>query len=123
MNKEIYILIGICALAFLIGQKVKKKFYSNQVSKIRPKKHRISNEKLEQSISPRKQKLNRIFTWAMLTLIFALLLYMIPALSRDLLRNGSISNQNLILRIIIVAFAVYILITGFLKLAKPKKKN
>lgn len=120
MNQETYIIIGLSVFAFLIGIRLKKSL-NNKKSKITNKnKHRKNkNQEKETQTSAIKEKIKRIFTIIMLILVFALLLFMIPALSRDLLSNSKI-NQNLVLRIIIVVFSVYILFMGFVKIRKSK---
>ncbi|RUT79779.1 hypothetical protein [Ancylomarina longa] len=121
MNKELYILIGFCIFAFLIGQQIKNKLAIKKPIKPKSKSNRKSKKRRSPIESERKQKIKRILTWLMLGLIFILVLFMIPALSRDLLSNGSVNNRNLILRILIVGFAIYILVTGFLKINSSKK--
>ncbi|MPQ47061.1 hypothetical protein GCQ56_08535 [Marinifilum sp. N1E240] len=117
MSKEIYILIGVCVFAFLIGGKLRKSLKpKNKPVKGKKNKHKVHKK----PVSPAKEKQRKIFTIIMLTIVFGLLIFMIPALSRDLLTNGGVYSQNLILRILIVAFSIYILFTGFIKIRKTK---
>lgn len=120
MNNEIYILVGICVLTFIIGHKLKQKLNKPKIQKHTKKgKHEKNNSKISSSTTSKKEKFKTIFLYIVLVLVFGLLIFMIPALSRDILSNKQIINQNLILRILIVAFATYILFMGFLKLKKP----
>lgn len=124
MNKETYIIIGACVFAFLVGQRVKKalKGKNKEVkTKIRGKAVKKKKKEVEKPISNRKAKVQRAFTWVMLILVFLLLILMIPSLSRDLLGNNGNYGEDLILRIIIVAFSIYILFMGYIKLNKQKK--
>ncbi|NOU58235.1 hypothetical protein [Marinifilum caeruleilacunae] len=115
MSKEIYIVIGLCVFAFLLGGRLKKALNSKGQKQTKRKSKPAKKE-----VSPTQIKLRRIFTIAMLVLVFGIVIFMIPALSRDLLtHNGNIS-ENLILRILIVAFAIYILFMGFMKIRKSK---
>lgn len=124
MNNEIYILVGICVLTFLIGYKLKQKLNKPEIQKHSKRgKKAKNNSKTLPLASSKKEKLKIIFLYIVLFLVFGLLIFMIPALSRDILSNQKIDNQNLILRILIVAFATYILFMGFLKLKNPPKKN
>ena len=124
MNTEIYILIGISLFAFLIGHKLKQYFKKSQTkgnNKKKPKRQKLSEKQL--SASKRKEKVKRVFLYIQLFFVFGLLIFMIPALSRDILSNQNGYDEKLILRILIVAFAGYILFMGFLKLMKSRKKN
>ena len=124
MNKETYIIIGACVFAFLVGQRVKKalKGKNKEVkTEIRGKAVKKKKKEVEKPISNRKAKVQRAFTWVMLILVFLLLILMIPSLSRDLLRNNGNYGEDLILRTIIVAFSIYILFMGYIKLNKQKK--
>lgn len=124
MNKETYIIIGACVFAFLVGQRVKKalKGKNKEVkTEIRGKAVKKKKKGVEKPVSNRKAKVQRAFTWAMLILVFLLLILMIPSLSRDLLGNNGNYGEDLILRIIIVAFSIYILFMGYIKLNKQKK--
>lgn len=115
MNQETYIIIGLSVFAFLIGIRLKKSI-NNKKSKTTNKN---KTQEKKKHTSPTKEKVKRVFTIIMLVMVFALLLFMIPALSKDLLSNVKI-NQNLVLRIIIVAFSIYILFMGFFKIRKSK---
>ncbi|MBN2595764.1 hypothetical protein [Labilibaculum sp.] len=123
MNKEIYILVGICVLTFLIGHKLKQKLRMPEPKKLTKRGKKTKNNVVTPApYSRRKEKLKVIFLYIQLILVFGLLIFMIPALSRDILANNQVNNQNLILRILIAAFAAYILFIGFLQLRKPRKK-
>jgi cobalamin biosynthesis protein CobD/CbiB len=119
MNKEYYIIIGACVFAFLIGQRLKKKLKKvPEPRQYRGKAVKKTRKTTHPPKSKQKEKIKRIFTWAMLVLVFGLLIFMIPALSRDLLSNTEGITENLVLRILIVAFSLYILVMGYIKLNK-----
>jgi len=124
MNTEIYILIGISLFTLLIGHKLKQYYKKSQTkgtNKKKPKGKKLSEKKL--SSSKRKEKVKTVFLYIQLFLVFSLLIFMIPALSRDILSNQTGYDEKLILRILIVVFAGYILFMGFLKLMKSRKNN
>lgn len=124
MNKEIYILVGICVLTFIIGHKLRQKLSKPEPKKLTKKtKKKKSDSKLAPVTPSRKEKFKIVFLYIVLVLVFGLLLFMIPALSRDILSNNQVDIQNLILRILIAAFATYILFMVFLKLRKPPQKK
>jgi H+/gluconate symporter-like permease len=118
MNEQIYILIGICILAFLIGSKLRKKSSGNSNKNIKASHKNQKTKSDQSSTSSKKEKIKTIFLYIQLILVVALLIFMIPALSRDLLSNAQVNNQNLVLRILIVGFAIYILVIGYLRLRK-----
>ncbi|WP_320018868.1 hypothetical protein [Labilibaculum manganireducens] len=122
MNKEIYILVGTCVLTFLIGHKLKQKLSNPKPKKLTKRGKKTNNVAVSPLASRRKEKLKVIFLYIQLILVFGLLIFMIPALSRDILASNHDNYQNLILRILIVAFASYILFIGFLQLRKPPEK-
>lgn len=124
MNTEIYILIGISIFAFLIGHKLRQHLKKTQPKVVSNKKGK-GKKQTEKTISPSKskEKLKRVFVYIQLLLVFSLLVFMIPALSRDLLTNQTEYDEKLILRIIIVVFSVYILFMGFLKVMKANNKG
>lgn len=124
MNNEIYILVGICVLTFIIGHKLKQKLHKSEPQKhTRRGKKTKNNKEISSSATSKREKLKIVFLYTVLVLVFGLLIFMIPALSRDILSNNQVDYQNLILRILIVAFASYILFMGFLKLRKPPESN
>lgn len=124
MNTEIYILIGISVFAFLIGSKLRQNFKKAKHRGNSSKKSKTNKLLIQQtSSSKRKETVKTVFLYIQLFLVFGLLIFMIPALSRDILSNQTGFDEKLILRILIVGFAAYILFMGFLKLMKSGKNN
>lgn len=118
MSKEIYIIIGLCIFAFLLGGRIKKSIQNTgKKGKLSKKKAKVQQKEL----SPSRMKARKIFTTVILVFIFGMLIFMIPALSRDIISANGVYTENLILRIIIVGFCLYILFYGFIKLRKSKK--
>lgn len=117
MSTELYIVIGLCVFAFLIGSRLKKALKAPQS---RSKNQKKKSQAKKKELSPKQIKLRRIFTIAMLILVFGLLILMIPALSRDILTSNGRISENLILRILIVGFSMYILFIGYVKIRKSK---
>lgn len=126
MNKDIFILIGVCVLAFLLGTRLKKalgskkKVQSKKINKNQRGKaaYEIPEEHKER---PGKAKTKRVFTWIVVGVLFVFVLYMIPALIRDIMMVDKIYSPTLFLRVIIVVFAMFTMISGYLKLTKKKK--
>jgi len=127
MNKEIYILIGLSVFAFLLGTQLKKKFSKKAVEE--PTIHKSQRSKMakqEQEVPSKKQtkhpKIKSFFLWLQVVVLFFIVVFMMPALSRDIMLAEGNYDQNLILRILIVAFASYTLFVGLNKLFKKKGK-
>ncbi len=127
MNREIYILIGLSIFAFLLGTQLKKRFSKKPVDT--PKVHKSQRSKMARITQDKPQdtkskhpKTKRFFLWLQLVVLFFIIIFMIPALSRDIMVAEGSYDQSLILRILIVAFAVYTLFIGLNKLFKNKGK-
>lgn len=126
MNKEIYILIGISVFAFLLGTQLKKKFSKKAV--VSPKVHKSQRSKLAKQEQVQAQvkkekhpKIKAVFLWLMLVVLFSIIIFMVPALSRDIMVADGHYDQKLILRIFIVALAAYTLFIGVNKVLKKRK--
>lgn len=126
MNKDIFVLIGVCVLAFLLGTRLKKALNNKKKA---PYKKINKNQRgkavceipEEHKERPGKAKTKRVFTWIVVGVLFVLVLYMIPALVRDLVMADQVYSPTLFLRIVIVVFALITMISGYLKLTKKKK--
>lgn len=130
MSRELIIWIGFCVFAFLVGIRLKKRFgkkKEEQAARPINKNQRSKMAKAEQEpqrYSRRKRtKTIRLFTTFALIIMIGLMIYMIPALVRDIQRAESVDFTNLILRMLVFGFAILIFVTGYLKLAKQKKKE
>ncbi len=127
MNKEIYIVVGLSVFAFLLGIQLKKRFSKKAVDA--PKIHKSQRSKIakQASASPQEKqskhpKLKSFFLWLQVVVLFFIIVFMMPALSRDIMVAEGNYDQKLILRILIVAFAAYTLFVGLNKLFKKKGK-
>jgi len=126
MNKEIYILIGISVFAFLLGTQLKKKFSKKKPAPQKVHKSQRSKlakqEQVQTQVKKEKHpKIKAIFLWLMLVGLFSIIIFMIPALSRDIMLAEGQYDQKLILRILIVALAAYTLFIGGNKVLKKRK--
>ena len=74
----------------------------------------------KQAPKPKREKLKRVFLWIQVVVIFCLIIYMVPALSRDVVVADGVYNTNLFLRILIVALAVWTLFLGANKLFRKE---
>ncbi|MRT94617.1 hypothetical protein [Ancylomarina sp. 16SWW S1-10-2] len=128
MNKEIYIVVGMSIFAFLLGIQLKKKFSKKKVEA--PKIHKSQRSKFAkqaQELPQEKQskypKIKSFFLWLQVVVLFLIIVFMIPALSRDILVAEGNYDLKLILRLLIVIFATYTLFVGLIKLLKKGKKS
>jgi Mg2+/citrate symporter len=128
MNREIYIVVGLSIFAFLLGIQLKKRFAKKKpiVAQKIHKSQRSKTAKLAQETPQKKQikhpKLKNFFLWLQVVVLFFIILFMMPALSRDIMLADGDYDQKLILRVLIVAFAAYTLFVGLNKLFKKKGK-
>ncbi|MFT5750202.1 MAG: hypothetical protein ACI93S_001478 [Ancylomarina sp.] len=127
MNKEIYIVVGLSIFAFLLGIQLKKKFSKKVVDAPKIDKSQRSKIAKKASESPQgKQskhpKIKSFFLWLQVVVLFFIIIFMIPALSRDIMIADGNYDQKIILRILIVTFAAYTLFVGLNKLFKKKGK-
>ncbi len=128
MNREIYIVVGLSIFAFLLGIQLKKKFAKKKP--VTPQKvhksQRSKTAKQAQDTPQEKQvkhpKLKSFFLWLQVAVLFFIIIFMMPALSRDIMLAEGDFDQKLILRVLIVAFAAYTLFVGLNKLFKKKGK-
>ena len=127
MNKEIYILVGVSVFAFLLGTLLKKRFSKKTVEA--PQIHKSQRSKIAKQAPESPQgkqskhpKIKTFFLWLQVVVLFFIIVFMMPALSRDIMVADGNYDQKLILRILIVAFAAYTLFVGLNKLFKKKGK-
>lgn len=128
MNQNTYILIGICVFCLLLGNRLKKWFGQNKELKQAPVKKnqrsKIAKNKIEYPTGRyrNRDKVKRVFTYIVMIVLFCLVMFMIPALVRDISFIGSNGiSQNLFLRVIIVAFGIVTLVSAYLKVSKKNK--
>ncbi len=128
MDRETYIIIGLSVFAFLFGLQLKKWFAKKKPeSQTRiHKSQRSKMAKMAQDVPEKKStkhpKIKSFFLWLQVVVLFAIVIFMVPALSRDIMLAEGIYDQKLILRILIVAFAAYTLFVGANKIFKQKGK-
>ncbi|WP_294143051.1 hypothetical protein [uncultured Sanguibacteroides sp.] len=131
MSKETYIWIAFCVFAFMVGMRLKKRFGKKREQEQeqvrinknqRPKQAREEQGKAPAGRRNRKKTL-RLFMILQMTLVFGLMVYIIPALLRDLTRIGSVDATNLFLRVLIFIFALLVFITSYLKLVRQGKQK
>ncbi len=127
MNKQIYILIGLSVFAFLLGTQLKKRFSKKKVEAPRIDKSQRSKMAKQSSAQTTKSqsrfpKIKTFFLWLMIVVLFFIIIFMMPALSRDIMLAEGDYDQKLILRILIAASAAYTLFVGLNKLLKKKGK-
>jgi len=127
MNREIYIVVGLSVFAFLLGTQLKKWFSKKKKTVEIQKVHKSQRSKVAkqaQAIPQKKEskfpKTKMFFMWLQVVVLFSIIIFMVPALSRDIMIAEGNYDQKLILRILIVAFAAYTLFMGLNKLLKKK---
>ncbi len=130
MNREIYIVIGLSVFAFLLGLQLKKWFTKKKpaANYKKQKVHKSQRSKIarqEQDKRPQEKrtkfsKLKTFFLWLQVFVLFFIIIFMVPALSRDVMLADDYFDQKLMLRVLIVALATYTLFIGLNKLFKKR---
>lgn len=131
MSRDTFILIAFCVFMLLVGMRLKQRFSKWKDAKTtervnknqRPKMAAAEEPPVVKAARERREKRVRFFTIAQMVLLFLLMIYMIPALVRDISLIGSVDISNLILRCLIFVCTIYIFILGYIKVFGKKKKE
>ncbi len=131
MNWDNYIFIAFCVFMLLVGmrwrqrwKKANKKSTEGRV----PKNQRPKVAAIGESEEVRKRRLQRerrvrLFTIIQLVVLFGLMVFMIPALMKDIADPGGIVWQNFLLRALIFLFTIYVFIIGYIKVFRKKSEG
>lgn len=130
MGRDLYILIAFCVFTFMVGMRLRKRWSGRREKNVRPSVRKNQRPKMATSEEPafvkerrlRREKRTRYFTIVLLVVLFGLLIFMIPALIRDLWVPGKAGFSNLFLRCLIFIFTIYIFVLGYLKVSRNKKE-
>lgn len=131
MSRDTLILAAFCVFAFLVGMRIKQRFgmwkNRNATSPIRknqrPKMAHAEEPPEVKARRLRREQRVRFFTIAQLFVLGGLMIYMIPALVRDMTVPGRVDGSNLFLRCLIFVFTIYIFLLGYFKVTKRKDKE
>lgn len=123
MSRDTLILIAFCVFALLLGMRMKQRFSDWKARKNNVKVNKNQRPKMASAEEPefvrqrrlRRERRVRVFTIAQLVVLLGLMIYMIPALTRDLMAPGHVDATNIILRCLIFLFSIYIFILGYAK--------
>lgn len=133
MDQQTYIIIGISIFTFLVGIRLKKRFSKKE---IKPTQHvgKQFGNKYKAKIAKsdivdaqknknkiRKAKWRALFLKIVVLFMFVLIMFMIPAITQSLMVSDFSLDENIILRILILCFAIMCLISGVNKILKKNK--
>lgn len=113
MSGDTLILAAFCVFVVLLGMRMKQRF-----AEWKRNKGQVSAED-----SRKESAIRRWFAGIQLVVLGGLLVYMIPALFRDLRSPDEGNMVNLILRCLIFVFTIYILIWGTIQTCRRKDKE
>lgn len=132
MTRDIYILIAFCVFLFMVGIRLRQRWNNRKKNVQSPPLCKNQRPKAAASLTEepplvkerrlRRERRTRLFTFILLFVLFGLLIFMIPALLRDIAVSEGIDFSNLFLRCLIFVFTIYIFILAYLKLFRKKKK-
>lgn len=133
MNWDTYIFIAFCVFMFMVGMRLKQRFgkKKQEEPEIKVRKNQrakmtaISTEEppLVRERRLRRERRTRFFTIVQLFVLFGLMIFMAPALVKDLMLPESIDVPNFFLRCLIFVFTIYVFILGYLKVFRRKREE
>lgn len=129
MSQDFYVIIGLCVFMFLLGMRLKERrrvvrekssspIRKNQRSKMA---HSGEEPPLVRERRLRRERRTRYFTVVLLFVLFALIIFMIPALVADIYMPERIRFSNFFLRCFIFIFTIYLFVLAYLKVFQRKK--
>lgn len=129
MSRDLYIFIAFCIFMLMVGMRLRKRWNSRQEKIGRRPVRKNQRPKMAAAEEPdfvkerrlRRERRTRYFTIVLLVVLFGLLIFMIPALVRDLWVPDKTEFSNLFLRCLIFILTIYIFVLGYLKVFKKKK--
>lgn len=129
MSRDLYIFIAFCIFMLMAGMRLRKRWNSRQEKIGRRPVRKNQRPKMAAAEEPafvkerrlRRERRTRYFTIVLLVVLFGLLIFMIPALVRDLWVPDKTGFSNLFLRCLIFILTIYIFVLGYLKVFKKKK--
>lgn len=130
MNMDTFIFVGFCIFMLLVGMRLKQRFgekRKKEEARInknqRPKMANTDEPEAVREHRERRERRTRLFTIIQMIVLFGLMVFMIPALVRDLMAFSTIDKMNLFLRCFIFIFTIYIFILSYLKVFQKKKEE
>lgn len=129
MGQDTFILIGLCLFMLLAGMRLKKRFSARKqpdtppIRKNQRPKLAAEEPPLVKERRLRRERRTRYFTLVLLIGLFALLLFMIPSLVKDIMLPEGIVFSNFFLRCFIFILTIYIFFLGYWKLFVRGKKG
>ena len=130
MGRDFYILIAFCVFMFMLGVRLKRRWNNRKQKTAHTRINKNQRPKMAASDEPplvretrlRRERRTRYFTIILLFVLFGLMVFMIPALIRDLMQPEGLEISNLFLRCLIFVFTIYIFVLGYLKVFRKKGK-
>lgn len=129
MGRDFYILIAFCVFMFMLGVRLKRRWNNRKQKTAHTRINKNQRPKMAASDEPplvREKRLRRERRTRYLRLfavvLFGLMVFMIPALIRDLMQPEGLEISNLFLRCLIFVFTIYIFVLGYLKVFRKKGK-
>ncbi len=131
MSQETFILVGLCVFMFLLGIRLKQRFSRKEAPKVSARIRKNQRSKIAVTEEPplvkerrlRRERRTRYFTFVLLVVLFGLMVFMIPALVRDINVPERVYSSNFFLRCFIFVFTIYVFVLAYIKLFSPKKRT
>jgi len=130
MSQETFILVGLCVFMFLLGIRLKQRFSRKKAPMSVPIRKNQRSKMAATEEPPlvkerrlRRERRTRYFTFVLLVVLFGLMVFMIPALVRDMNVPERVYSSNFFLRCFIFVFTIYVFVLGYIKLFSSKKRT
>lgn len=103
MGRDFYILIAFCVFMFMLGVRLKRRWNNRKQKTAHTRINKNQRPKMAASDEPplvrekrlRRERRTRYFTIILLFVLFGLMVFMIPALIRDLMQPEGLEISNL----------------------------
>ncbi|MDL2251305.1 hypothetical protein LJC12_00465 [Odoribacter sp. OttesenSCG-928-J03] len=130
MTQDSYILIAFCVFMLLLGMRLRNRFALKKKGEPQERINKNQRPKMADSEEPpfvkekrlKRERRVRRFTIVQLVVLFCLMIYMIPALVRDIAMPAGVDFSNLFLRSLIFLLTIYIFVVGYIKVFGKKHK-
>lgn len=126
MNQNTYILVGLCIFFLLLGNRLKNYFRKKKQGEQEPlKKNQRTKAARVEYPSGRyrnRERVKRIFTYIVIAVLTLLVMVLFSELINDLFILRKKMDINLFMCILILAAAVFTIISSY-KIVRKKKKD
>ncbi|MGL5681867.1 MAG: hypothetical protein ACRDDZ_02290 [Marinifilaceae bacterium] len=130
MDKDLFIFIAFCVFMFMAGMRLRQRFKERkqEASQNIQKNQRSKMARMPEDPEMMRKRINREkrirrFTILQMVILFALMILMIPVLTRDIASLDTVNITDFVLRSLIFIFSIYIFVFSYIKVFGKKKEQ